>query len=198
MHDGPVSTHKSALRHKGGDWPICQITCPHRLWPQEYRSLRLHEFRCRSEVPMLGQPHSDPIQLWGNTVFANSKQPAGLHFSVFSKPQEIGCDCHVGELPSTRKQDANFDRESVVSTFFSVKSTTRSRCKQKAFIEWQRQSQKDSWTGSGLGCSRRENNSSQVVWSWSWGWGEKLGKHQHDIAFQEINQELKSQRFHVH
>ena len=39
-------------------------------------------------------------------------------FFGFSKPQEIECDGHVGRLPSTRKPDANSDRESVASTFF--------------------------------------------------------------------------------
>ena len=30
-YEKPTNKHRSALLHNGGDWPSCQITCPHSL-----------------------------------------------------------------------------------------------------------------------------------------------------------------------
>ena len=31
VYEKPTNNHRSALRHKGGDWPIFQLPCPHTI-----------------------------------------------------------------------------------------------------------------------------------------------------------------------
>ena len=118
----------------------------------------------------------------------------------FYKPQETDGRGHVLSRTGIWKQDAVFDKESVATTIFSSRSKGKTdrdtnvvhSLKDRANLQKILERKVDSAVRGKKITHHKLYEAEAEVEARNW---EKQCK---DIAFQEINQELESQRFQVH